>query len=225
MCDVVKELLTMNRMDIFESIYTELKWRLKRCNGTFLNKNHALLSKYGFYKPFWDEADLHTFNLFNIVSSSANRGVTPYEPLFGRNPNISELRVFGFSNHILISREIRKGNFESNKVPKMLFALKNSVYEIRKTRKIGLCYCSSWGFKKWVFWSAQALGKNSTSEEWWNGEVMSKKDEVLWIWIVHISSARMRCKSPPLLKKSSMRCWVFIKRFWGYHLIPLLAGT
>lgn len=74
------------------------------------------------------------------MPSSANSGLTLYEVLFGKKSNICKLSLFGCSAHLLVPKELRKRNFESNTKPGMFFSFRNDLYKIwiNKEKKVVL---------------------------------------------------------------------------------------
>ncbi len=87
-------------------MYTSIEWCFKTKNKTFINVVLAMLSYAKLPKVFWGEALLTTNYLQNSGPTKVvNTNKTPYELWFGRQPNLSYLRVFGCKTHVFIHKE------------------------------------------------------------------------------------------------------------------------
>lgn len=68
---------------------------VERRNRTLIEMTRSILKHMNMPNYLWGEATRHATYLINRVTTRALNGMTPYECLRGRKPNISHLRVFG----------------------------------------------------------------------------------------------------------------------------------
>ena len=80
----------------------------ERLNRTIIESARAMLNHAKLPLDFWAEACSTAVYLHNRSPTTALKGVTPFEHLFGRKPNISHLRVFGCVSYMHIPSDQRK---------------------------------------------------------------------------------------------------------------------
>src|ERR1044072_4919809 len=68
--------------------------RVERRHQTILNITRALLMQSFLPAKFWSYAILHSTYLMNRVPSDVLQGQTPYQELYGKLPDLTELKVF-----------------------------------------------------------------------------------------------------------------------------------
>lgn len=69
--------------------------RVERKLRNFLNIARALCFQANLPHYFWGDCVLKITYLINIIPTMENKGITPYELLFKREPNYEHLRTFG----------------------------------------------------------------------------------------------------------------------------------
>jgi len=67
----------------------------KHRNRTIVERIHALLHASGLPKFLWGEAARHIVWLMNRIMTKAVDGMTPYEAVFGRKPDLQNVREWG----------------------------------------------------------------------------------------------------------------------------------
>lgn len=68
---------------------------VERRNRTLMEMTRSILKHMNMPNYLWGEATRHATYLINRVTTRALNGMTPYECLRGRKPNLSHLKVFG----------------------------------------------------------------------------------------------------------------------------------
>lgn len=83
--------------------------KAERFIGTIQRRASAILEDSGLPRSFWGWAILHALWLSNrLPTSTLPNGCSPYEMLFGRQPDFTDLRVFGCRCFVLTPRELRR---------------------------------------------------------------------------------------------------------------------
>ena len=67
----------------------------ERRNRTIVERIRALLHSSGLPKTFWGEAARHVVWLMNRTSTKAVEGMTPFEAVFGKKPDLRHVREWG----------------------------------------------------------------------------------------------------------------------------------
>jgi hypothetical protein len=67
----------------------------ERRNGTILERIRAVLHASGLSRNLWGEAAHHVVWLMNRTSTKAVEGMTPCEALFGKKPDLRNVREWG----------------------------------------------------------------------------------------------------------------------------------
>lgn len=79
-----------------------------------MNAARSLLSAMNMPQHFWAEAVRHAVYVLNRLPTKLLKDQTPYEVLKGRKPNLSHLRVFGYTGHVkLPANHLKKLDFRS----------------------------------------------------------------------------------------------------------------
>ena len=79
----------------------------ERLNQSIIGTSLALLFDSGLGKQYWAEACAYTVYLKNRTSHKALNGITPYEALYGKKPDLSSIRRFGCRCFVSIPKEKR----------------------------------------------------------------------------------------------------------------------
>jgi len=74
----------------------------ERRNRTIVERVRALLHSSGLPKYLWAEAACHVVWLLNRTTTKAMEGMTPYEAVFGKKPNLKGLREWGEKVYVRI---------------------------------------------------------------------------------------------------------------------------
>lgn len=74
---------------------------------TLVEKGRALLLQSSFSKEIWGEAVMIATYLTNRLPSYSIFNKTPAELQFGKRPNVSNLKFFGFTVHLHLPKQIR----------------------------------------------------------------------------------------------------------------------
>ena len=80
----------------------------ERSNRTLVETVRAMLSDSGLSKKIWAEAVSTDCYLRNRSSTTAVRGMTPDEALYGEKPNAQHLKVFGCDAYAHVSKDERR---------------------------------------------------------------------------------------------------------------------
>ena len=80
----------------------------ERFNRTLVEMVRAMLSDSGLAKKFWAEAVSTACYLRNRSSTTAVRGMTPHEALYGEKPNVQHLKVFGCDAYAHVPKDERR---------------------------------------------------------------------------------------------------------------------
>ena len=81
--------------------------KIEQARGTLMGKTRCLLATAGLSKEFWTYALHHaTFIKNRTIQSSI--GCTLYEKIFGRKPNIKDLKKFSCTCYVHIESQFRK---------------------------------------------------------------------------------------------------------------------
>ena len=73
---------------------------VERRNRTLLEMTRSILKHMSVPNVLWGEAVRHATYLINRISTRSLQGMTPYEALRSRKPNLGHLRVFGCVCHV-----------------------------------------------------------------------------------------------------------------------------
>lgn len=68
---------------------------VQRRNRTLLEMTRSILKHMNIPNDMWGEAVRHATYLINRITTRALQGMTPYEALRSKKPNLSHIRVFG----------------------------------------------------------------------------------------------------------------------------------
>ena len=79
----------------------------ERFNRTKMEMVRAMLSVSGLAKMFWAEALATVCCLRNRSSTTAVKGVTPNEALYGEKPCVQNLKIFGCDANAHVSKDKR----------------------------------------------------------------------------------------------------------------------
>jgi Reverse transcriptase (RNA-dependent DNA polymerase)/Integrase core domain len=84
--------------------------KAERLNRTLMEKARAMLNEANLPEKLWGEA-VYTANYLRNRSPAANKDCTPYELLFGKKPDISNLRPFGCEAYVHIPK-VKRGKLD-----------------------------------------------------------------------------------------------------------------
>ena len=79
----------------------------ERMNRTIVETARSMLAEAILPRRFWDEAVATAVYLRNRSTTTAVKGMTPYEALTGEKPRVDNLRVFGFLAYAHIPKDER----------------------------------------------------------------------------------------------------------------------
>lgn len=79
----------------------------ERMNQTLVDTVRAMLSDLKLPKKFWAEALFTASYIRNRSPTTAVQGMTPYEVLKGRKPNVKYLRIFGCNAFVHVPKDER----------------------------------------------------------------------------------------------------------------------
>ena len=77
-------------------------------NRTLFNMSCSLAVAANLPAFLWEEYVRTANTIINFLPTQANLGITPFELLYGKHPNVSHLRVFGSTCHVHINTKIKK---------------------------------------------------------------------------------------------------------------------
>jgi len=77
----------------------------ERRNRTIAERVRALLHASGLPKNLWAEAARHVVWLLNRTTTKAVEGMTPYEAVFGKKPNLGDLREWGEKVYVRLEKK------------------------------------------------------------------------------------------------------------------------
>lgn len=85
---------------------SQLNGRAERFWRTIVNLARAMLAHAGLKDQFWDHAMEHANYILNRVCRGSMT-MTPYESLYGKKPDLSNLRVFGCAAYVRVPNDMR----------------------------------------------------------------------------------------------------------------------
>jgi hypothetical protein len=114
---------------------------IERTNRTIAEKNRALLFESGFPVGLWGLATHAACYLYNRTPHSAIDFVTPYEMFFGKEPDLSNIRIFGSLVECFDSNIPKGRKFQSRTNTRFLAGFTKTGYtvfdpETKKTENV-----------------------------------------------------------------------------------------
>lgn len=180
---------------------------------------------------FWVEADLHASYLITVLSPSSKSGLTPYEALSGRKPNISSLIVFGCAGQVPVSKELWKRKFEINAKFGIFFGLKDDLWKFWINTENKIVLSNHVRFQEYKFpGQAEVPGEGSLYKNHVKGTWWVKKRRCSCMYIIHGNRTLLHVIGHRQAKKIRMRSQILrsqtlIKRYWGCHPNCLAADA
>jgi hypothetical protein len=86
----------------------ELNARAERRHQIIINRIRAMLHASGLPRFMWAEAGCCASHLINRSPTANLDGMTPYEVIYKRKPNLSYLKIFGSTANVHVDRNLRK---------------------------------------------------------------------------------------------------------------------
>lgn len=102
--------------------------KAERLNLTIEEKARAMLCEANLPKSLWGEA-VNTANYLRNRSPAADRDCTPYELLFGKKPDISNLRTFGCEAYVHIPK-VKRGKLDNTAEKGIMVGYEPNGYRI-----------------------------------------------------------------------------------------------
>lgn len=103
--------------------------KAERLNRTLLEKTRALLSEANLPESLWGEA-LLTANYLRNRSPTANSPKTPWERIFKKQPDLSNLRTFGSEAYVHVPKKKRFGKLDDTAVKGIMVGYAPNGYRI-----------------------------------------------------------------------------------------------
>ena len=111
----------------------------ERMNRTLMESARSMMSHAGLPDSYWAEAVATAAYITNRTSTTALEKMTPYEQWYGRNPDLSNLRVFGCVAYAHIPENQRqKLDKKADKLRFVGYSIKSKGYRLldEKTSKV-----------------------------------------------------------------------------------------
>ena len=141
----------------------------ERRNCTIAERIRALLHASGLPKYLWGEAAHHVVWLLNRTTTKAVKGMTPYEAVFGKKPNLKGVREWGEKVWV----RVEKGDKLSGRVRKGHWL---GIDEESKGVRVWWPDTKTVGIERNIYYdNSRSLDSRSEGED--NGRVETRTDE------------------------------------------------
>lgn len=114
----------------------ELNGTAERYNRTVMNRARCLLKDAGIAKSFWPECVKTATYLGNRLLANTREQKTPFELVFGRKPNVSNLKLFGCRVFIRIPENRRKFKVDPKAEEGILVGYSDTGYRVLVGRSV-----------------------------------------------------------------------------------------